>query len=184
MLSIFSITLFKIDAQSDSCNKVLYLGLGTGINNYTALLGISGSLRIHDKLFVRGGFGIGGWGNKFSIGLKYDADNNEGWTFGIGYSICPGANNVKSAMPVESGGNKKVTIDFLKASTINLTIGHNWSVGKSNIFYMEFGYAIPMQSNSWKVTDGSILSGTSKSTLNLIQPGGLIIGAGFSFGIL
>ena len=46
---------------------------------------------------------------------------------------------------------------------------------------MLFGYAIPLQSNRWRVTDGSVLSGNSESTLNMLQPGGLILGAGFAF---
>jgi hypothetical protein len=183
MLSVFSIALFKVNAQSDTCNKTLYFGLGAGINNYTALLGVSGSVRVHDKLFVRAGCGVGGWGLKYSIGLKYDAHYDEGWNFGIGYSICPGVNNVKANLQVESGVNKEVTMNYSAASTINLTVGHNWSISKSIVFYMDFGYAIPLQSTAWTVTDGSVLSKTTKSGLNLLQPGGLIIGAGITFGI-
>jgi len=46
-----------------------------------------------------------------------------------------------------------------------------------------FGYAIPLQSNRWRVTDGSVLSSTSKSVLNMSHPGGLILAAGFAFKI-
>ena len=48
---------------------------------------------------------------------------------------------------------------------------------------MLFGYAIRLQSNRWRVTDGSVLYGISKSKLNMLQPGGLILGAGFALKI-
>ena len=86
-------------------------------------------------------------------------------------------------MPVESGETKLVTINYLMASTINLTIGYNFIIGKSNIFYLETGYAIPLETSPWKVTDGSVLSSTSLEALRLIQPGGIILALGFMFGI-
>jgi hypothetical protein len=182
-LKINAQSINDTSVQSNFKHKNLYLGLGTGINNYTALLGISGSVKVYDKLFVRGGYGIGSWGNKFSIGLKYDMNYSDGWNFGIGYSICPGTGDVKMDLKVASGETKKVTADFSAASTINLTVGRNWAIGKRNIFYLDLGYAVPMQTEPWKVTDGSVLSKESKSVIKLIQPGGLIIGAGFIFGI-
>jgi len=44
-----------------------------------------------------------------------------------------------------------------------------------------FGYAIPLQANRWRVADGSALSSLNEGTLKLLQPGGLILGAGFAF---
>jgi hypothetical protein len=159
------------------------IGLGTGINNYTAIFGLSANLRIYNKLSLQGGIGIGGWGNKYSIGIKYNYYYDGGWSYGFGYSVCPGENNIKANLQVTSGTTQQVTLNYLTASTVNLKVGRSWRIGQKNTFYMEYGYAIPIQSNPWKVTDNSVLSSTSISALKLIQPGGLIIGLGFTFGI-
>lgn len=180
--------LIKLDAQNITENQPesshpLYLGVGTGIDNFTGLIGVSGTLRVYDQLAVRGGLGIGGWGYKSSIGLKYDTRDAGGWSYCLGYSYCSGLTNLKLNMELESGSTKNVQVDYLSASTLNLAIDRNWKVGKANIFYLEFGYAVPMQGKRWKITDGSAISSTSENVLKISQPGGLIFGVGFAFGL-
>jgi hypothetical protein len=130
---------------------------------------------------LRGGLGLGGWGSKYSAGLKYDTRDIGGWSYCLGYSYCPGISDLKLNMELESGGKKDVVVDYLSASTVNLALDYNWRIGKSNIFYLEFGYAVPMQTSRWNVKDGLVISSTSKSVLKMSQPGGLILGAGFAF---
>jgi hypothetical protein len=178
----------QLNAQTITENRTeqshpFYLGVGTGFDNFTGLIGVSGTLRVYDKLSIRGGLGFGGWGQKNSIGLKYDLKEVGGWSYCLGYSYCPGLNDLKLSLELASGGKKDITVDYLSASTINLAFDRNWRIGKANIFYLEFGYAIPMQSNRWRVTDGSDISSASKSVLDISQPGGLILGAGFAFRI-
>jgi hypothetical protein len=93
-----------------------------------------------------------------------------------------GIPNEKVKLQLTSGADKEVTINCLKAGTIDLTAMHSWRIG-SNYFYLEFGYGIPLQTIPWEVTDGSLLSGNSTSALDRSGPGGIIIGAGFVFGI-
>lgn len=168
--------------RSDTLPKFA-IGLGSGINNFTAIFGLSAKIRVINKLSLQGGIGLGGWGYKYSIGLIFDKHYNGGWSYGIGYSVCPGENNIKANLQVSSGTTQSVTLNYLQASTINLKAGYSWRIGEKNTFYLEFGYAIPMESSPWKVTDGSTLSNTSTSALQLIQPGGVILGLGFTFGI-
>jgi hypothetical protein len=189
LLSFSLISLFAQDGQngipkmrSDTIPK-FSIGLGTGINNYTALIGVSANLRVYNRVSVQGGVGIGGWGYKFSIGLKYDKHYNGGWSYGLGYSVCPGLNNVKANMKLESGVTQNVNLDYLKASTVNLKTGYTWRIGEMNTFYLDLGYAVPLQSGAWRVTDNSVLSGASESSIKMIQPGGIILGMGFTFGI-
>ncbi len=180
--------LFELGAQTITENRPeqshpFYLGVGTGIDNFTGVIGLSGTIGLYDKLALRGGVGLSGWGYKSSIGLKYNLNAVGGWSYCLGYSYSSGLENLKINMELESGEEKDVTINYLSASTISLAIDRNWRVGKANIFYIELGYAIPMESSRWRVTDGSVLSGTSKNILNSLQPGGLILGAGFAFKI-
>ncbi|HEY4785106.1 MAG TPA: hypothetical protein VIH57_03615 [Bacteroidales bacterium] len=181
-------TSFSINAQSTNDNKSdslpsFYLGLGTGINSYTGLLGISGNLRVYHKLFIQGGLGVGSWGSKMTIGLRYDMSYQKGWSYGIGFSSCSGLTDFKTNMELTSGIKKEVTMDLLRAYTLNLKATRNWKLGKNNTFYLEFGYAIPLQSSPWRIKDGSELSSTSIAVMNTISPGGLLIGLGFTFGL-
>lgn len=186
LLAACVLLLIRLDAQTITENQSeqshpFYLGVGTGIDNFTGTIGVSGTLKVYDKLSLRGGVGLGGWGAKSSIGLKYDTSDAGRWSYCLGYSYCPGQDNLKLNMEMSTGSKQDVTLNYLSASTINLAIDRNWRVGKANIFYLEFGYAIPMQSNRWKVTDGSSISSNSERVLNISQPGGLILGAGFAF---
>ena len=75
-------------------------------------------------------------------------------------------------------------MDLLKVRTINLTAFHNWVFKKKNKFYIEFGYAIPLDKDAYKLQDPIIiLSDKSKALLTTLQPGGIIISTGFMFGL-
>jgi hypothetical protein len=186
LLSLCLFLLIKLDAQDITENQPdeypkVYLGFGTGLDNFTGFLGVSGTLKFHEKFSVRGGTGLSGWGFKNSIGIKYDLKETGGWSYCLGYSYSPGFKGIKMDAEQESGGTREITVDYLSARTINLAVDRNWKIGKANIFYIEFGYAIPLQSNRWRVADGSALSSSNEAALNLLQPGGLILGAGFAF---
>lgn len=188
LIFMFVFLLLKLDAQIIAENRTeqshpFYLGVGTGFDNFTGLIGVSGTLRVYDKLSVRGGYGVGGWGLKSSIGLKYDHKDEGRWSYCLGYSYSSGLENLKQNFELESGDEKDISVDYLSCQTINLAVDRNWRIGKANLFYLELGYSIPLQSNRWSVTDGSALSGNSKTILNSLQPGGLILGAGFAFKI-
>jgi len=158
------------------------LGVGTGINNFTALIGPSVNFRVVKLLSLQGGLGLGGWGYKVSGGLILNTSYKGGLYFGAGYSYSPGENNLQMSLPLQSGTTQTVHLDYLAAGTINLKAGYSFRMGKVNTFYLECGYAIPMQATAWKVTDGSALASAATETLNILQPGGIILGLGFTFG--
>ena len=188
---LFSVILFSVfqnkahasnPSKTDSATK-FYLGIGAGNNAYTGILGLSGNYRIN-KLFIQSGVGFGTWGTKYSLGLRYDMKYNGGWAFGIGYSYSSGVQNVPFALDsTESKVSKKTTINYLPASTINLKVIRNWNFCNSNTFYLEFGYSIALQTEPWKVIDGTKLSDLSNSVFNFSAPGGIIFGFGFTFGL-
>ncbi len=170
------------------------VGLGGGINNYTALIGISGNVRVYNKIGLQGGLGLGLWGTKLSFGVMYNKHNNGGWSYGIGYSICSGINNIKDSLEVSTTTSigttttttkelKMVKLNFLTASTINLKASYAWVIKRRNTIYFDFGWAIPLETDPWKVTDGSVLTNNGNAVLRIFQPGGLILGAGFTLGL-
>lgn len=178
--------LIRLDAQTITENKSesahpFYLGVGSGFDNFTGFLGVSGTLKVYDNLSLRGGFGIGGWGTKTSIGVKLDSPNAARWSYNLGYSACSGLDDFLLDMELSNGQTAPVKVDYLSASTLNLAIDRNWRLGKSNLFYLEFGYALPLQGQRWEVVDGSSISANQQKVLDILQPGGIIFGAGFAF---
>ncbi len=160
-----------------------YLGIGTGINSYTGLAGISANLIIDNKLFAQGGIGLSSWGFRTSIGLRYDQSYRNGFTFGVNYIHSSGVPEIELELENSNGGTKEVSMQLKSVGAINLKTGYNWWIGKRTIFNLNVGYSIPLQSEPWIVTDGSTLSPTSQEVLKLIAPGGILLELGFSFGI-
>ena len=160
-----------------------YFGIGAGLNNYNGLFGIGAKYRIHKTFFLRAGAGIGSWGSKLSIGVIYERKHASCWSYGIGYSSCSGLRNFKTQLEtVASAPNtEEVTIDLLRASTVNLTTSYNWYFRRKKIFYLEFGLAVAVESEPYSVKSASVLTDNSKRALRLLQPGGLIFGLGFMF---
>jgi hypothetical protein len=178
--------LIRLEAQNITENKSdnahpFYLGVGTGFDNFTGMVGVSGTLYVVDNLAIRGGLGIGGWGAKKSIGLKLDSRNDGKWSYNLGYSVASGLDDASVELETNNGQTSKVKVDLLSASTLNLAIDRNWRIGRSNNFYLEFGYAIPMQGQRWKMVEGYYTTNNGAKVLDIMQPGGIILGAGFAF---
>jgi len=174
----------KSASQSDSGSTV-YLGVGSGINNDVGIIGIGGKVKLYRTLFIRGGAGISTWGTKLTIGVKYERKHTRCWGYSLSYSSCSGLKDFKSQL--ETAGNppvtKDVTLDLLRASAVNAAASYNWYLRRNKLIYIEFGYSIPIETDPYIVKDGSVLTETSKAVLRMIQPGGLIIGFGFMFGL-
>jgi len=180
--------LIRLDAQSITENKSddshpFSLGVGTGFDNFTGLVGVTGTLRVSDMLSLRGGFGVGGWGTKSSVAIKFDKGEKSKWAYVLGYTANSGLKDFKTELETSSGSKRDVALDLLSTSTLNLAFDRNWRVGRRNLFYLEFGYAVPLQGQRWKITDGTTISGNSEQAVNMAQPGGIIFGAGFAFGL-
>ncbi|HXP48918.1 MAG TPA: hypothetical protein VN922_03130 [Bacteroidia bacterium] len=174
--------------NSSSADSVprFYLGLGTGLNNYVGIIGIGAELRTIDPLLVRAGIGIGTWGTKITIGLRYELHHTSGWVFGVSYSNCSGLSNFKTNLQVDSAGNstnKNVTLNLNDVGVLNLTATYNWVFHRRNKFFLEFGWSVPLQTNPYSVQDGSVLTPASEQVIGLLEPGGLIIGIGVMFGL-
>jgi hypothetical protein len=171
--------------QKDEPLPSFSIGLGLGINNYTGLFGVSTGIKIAEKLSLRGGLGIGMWGAKYTIGLKYNMRNNGGWSYGIGYSYCSGSDNMEMPSYDDNGNktDKKYTIKLLSASTVDFTATRSWKIGRRNTFYLDMGYAIALNNKPWKFVTGNPMTEFDESVYQIYSPGGLIFGFGFTFGL-
>jgi hypothetical protein len=185
VLTIIGLSANAQFTHSDSlaAHTKFYLGIGSGVNNYTGMVGLSANYRIYRKLFFQAGVGLGGWGYKYLFGLRYDDKYGKGWSYGLGYSSATGITNEKLSLKDQSGNSHKDTLDLEKAGTINLKLTHIWVIHHKNTFYMEFGYAIPLQSNPWKPVGKTPLTDNDLAVLRMMSPGGIIFGLGFTFGL-
>lgn len=178
-----SVTLFaepKIIFNADSLPK-LYVGAGFGLNNSSGVIGIVANYRLIDRLFAQGGFGLGLWGFKYTVGLKYDFNYLSGFSAGMGMSFTPGSADFSDELET-TDGVKTVNYDRLTANTFNLKGSYNWILTRSLSVYLDLGYAITLKKDPWKLNDPVTLTSNAKYDLNLETPGGVIVGFGFLFG--
>lgn len=157
-----------------------YLILSSGIDNYTGILGVGALFPFKDQFALRAGLGIGGWGGKLSLGVKYQDLVESGWGFGLGYSLCTGVKEIDLQLQDQSGNTRTVNMDLKQVGSVNLTVNRNWVFKRGNVFYLESGYAIPVGgSDYYAINDGSILSSNEELILQIMRPGGLILALGF-----
>lgn len=194
ILLVVALIGFGISAQAQeqateptNTPRKFYLGFSTGFNQGTGLIGITGEYLVAKNLTVNGVIGLGTWGFKTTGGLKYYLDYPGKWAFGVGYSYSSGVDDVPVNLQEDfvqgQSGNQTVNFNLLPASTVNISAIKYFLLGKQkkNRFHLEFGYAIPTSTNRYE-TDAMLTSDGTRF-MKILQPGGLLLGAGFSFGL-
>lgn len=188
-LSLITLTFFLFSAQAQDNFKLrqTFLGFGTGINNNCGLLGIGLEQFVTEKTSLFGAAGIGTWGGKVTGGVRFYLDGKTGNAFGISYSSATGGKDVEveiDAMVNNTKQKVKEKFDFKPVSALNLTWMKHWQVSNKSRFNLELGYSINISGeNNFTSKSGLLLTDQSKAAMNFLQPGGIIIGLGFSFGI-
>jgi hypothetical protein len=159
-----------------------YLGLGTGLESFSGVIGITGDFRVANNFFLRAGAGIGSWGGKLSFGIRNEAKTNNSIGYGVYISRATGLKDFTTSLETTSG-TQDVKLQLMPGFTLNPTISYKWLIHNLHRFFIEAGYAIPLQTDPWKVKDGSELTETSKSALRILSPGGFSFGLGFQFAL-
>lgn len=167
---------------ASSPKPAFFLGLGTGIESFSGLIGITGDLRAINNLFIRAGAGIGSWGGKLSIGVRNESKVGNSIGYGIYLSRATGLKSFTYNMETTSG-KKDVKMELQPGFTLNPTISYKWMIRDLHRFFIEAGYAIPLQTDPWKITDGSELTTDSKNMMHILAPGGFSLGMGIQFAL-
>jgi hypothetical protein len=164
-----------------------YLGLGMGINNYSGLIGIGLEMPIMPPFTIFGQAGIGTWGTKIGGGLRYYQNPGlYGSAWAIGYSRASGLTDFEVELEIENPKrNSTVLLDLERVGTINFDYSYNLKIGSKSKFSFHVGYAFALNNEDNYVlkTSGVQLSTTSKQTLKMMQPGGLLLGLALMFGM-
>ncbi len=174
------------DAQINEIqkSKSLFLGVGLGINDY----GFGGVLElpVAEKLALFGNIGLGGWGYKIGGGIGfYPSKVPYKSSVSIGYAFASGFDEFETELNVEPNNqSEKVMLRLNHIGTVNLVYSYNIHLGKSSKFVVSAGYAIPLTDNTYDLkSPGVVLTETSKQVIDIMAPGGLILGIRFMFGI-
>jgi len=164
-----------------------YIGVSTGLNNNIGLLGICFDVPVGKNYSVDGGVGISTWGYKFAASGKYYLQPcQRGWAFGAGVTYSTGLQNTQQNLENTNNVTEEVGLNLHPQTNIFLAAYRYWNLGqKYNRVYLELGWSAPLTSGSrFDQVSGEPINATSVSTMNLLSPGGLIIGFGFSFGVM
>ncbi len=186
-LIIFSTVISFVHAQSDTWQQNIkqpdvYIGLASGMESFAGLIGITADFRARNNFYLRAGAGIGSWGGKISIGIRNEKKAEKSIGYGCFVSWASGLKDFTTSLETTSG-TKDVKLDLLATYTIVPSINYKWVLKNGNRFFLEGGYAVPLDETAWKVKDGSILTDSSKNMMKILQPGGLSLGLGFQFAL-
>jgi len=180
--SIFVITLLLFAGFNNLQAQKCYLGAGAGINNSSGMLGVSFEAPINNNFSAKLAAGLGGWGTKISIAAKYYKEFPSSMSFGIGYSTASGSRNFEYKTELADGTMSKEKFNLKRAHMIDFTIGKSW--GQKVRFNVECGYSLKIAGGDYEHLNATQdLSDDSKEFLDLVSPGGLIIGLGLTFAL-
>ncbi len=161
-----------------------YLGLSTGINNMVGLLGAQVEIVANKHLVAGAGIGLSTWGTKWELNLQYYTQGWYKFYMKGGYSRNSGLEDFETELELQNGSTEYVLLDLNPVGNVFFTAGYAWKVGKRNKFYIEGGYAIPLDTEDYYTLHYPVeLSNTSEQVLQIMRPGGLVIALGINFAI-
>lgn len=188
LLSAISISsyaqLYENKPPKEIINNQNFLGFGIGFNEYG--LGGSFEFALTEKVAGFGNVGIGLWGYKLGAGVSiYPKGEPYGSSFSFGYAHATGLDEVEAEMQIEPNDQTETVLMNLEdCGTFNIVYSYNFKVGQKNKFALSAGYAIPLQEAPYTIqTPGIELNDISEKVMEFMQPGGLIFGLKFMFGL-
>ena len=167
-------------------SPAVYITTSTGINNNTGLLGFSFDVPVSSNVVIDGGVGASTWNSKVYAGVKYYLKPHQrGFAFGTGLTYCTGLYDDKHTLQTIYGANEPIEYNKNPQTNILFAAYRYWTLGrKYNRFYLELGWSVPLTGGD-KITqlNGYPITANTRSNLAFWAPGGLILAAGFSFGV-
>ncbi|MFI5220898.1 MAG: hypothetical protein ACHQK8_01130 [Bacteroidia bacterium] len=170
-----------------------YISIGTGINYNTGILGVQFEKKFTQSFAGYLGAGLGSWGYKLTLGTRMYYGETRSSAFSFSYTYVTGASGVQANLYVVdsaylTGQGKQIPVkyDMNPVSVVNASWLKYWKMGKKSRFNIELGYSFLVNSNTeanYTLKDKIVLTDASKAAFKIIQPGGIMVGIGFSFGL-
>lgn len=162
-----------------------YIGTSSGINNINGLLGIHIERLTVDKLSLIGAIGLGTWGYKLSGGMRLYQHFPKQFFLGAALSYHSGVREIEFSTQSNPDTTEVHPFTFHPSINLPISLGYQGAISNDKIrFHIEVGYSIKLHCSGWESLDGDVtIDETSKDILYILQPGGIIFGAGMSFGL-
>jgi hypothetical protein len=173
----------NVSVNENQARPFLYLGPGLSANEYG--FGLTTEVPISNRYSVNANLGLGGWGFKVGGSFNfYPVDVSKKSEFSLGFSWASGLKDFETDLWIYPYGDlKTVNLDLNPVSTINATYTYNLKVGKTCKLGFTAGYALSLNSEpAWVLNSTDPLNRDSKSLLDILQPGGMILGVKFVIG--
>jgi hypothetical protein len=179
MRNIVLLVIGLVGGVPAACAQKSYVGLATGINNYTGILGAGIQVGLTPQWSLRGGAGVGSWGTKVTGGVLFSPTSKSKWKINAAFSSASGVDDIELDLDTD-GGNKLVLLNLNRQGLVNLSLVRFYENKKSRGFVLEFGYSfIAGPATFYTVKDGSSLASSSIRLLNVLRPGGFTLGMGY-----
>lgn len=169
--------------RQESCPK-FYIGLSTGINNQSGILGVNFDIPVTTQFSLGTGLGFSSWGYKtYGEGRFYFKECNRGWALGAGVTYNTGIRDIPLEMPTTIG-TTEVIMDWEPMANVMFSAYHFFNLGRGgHRFYLQLGWSQALNNAPYTVKSFHTLTSEGETAMNLLSPGGLIFAFGFSFGL-
>ncbi len=172
----------KAKEQLPVCPRV-FVGPSLGINNNGGAFANNVEVGVDSHISLGAGFGLGFWGLKGYIeGKYYFKECYKGWAVGLAVTRAGGLGEV---IYEDSLGTfpQSVIMRTLPQTNIALQGYRYFKLGRRHRFHICGGYSFETTLRKFVVVGSNNPSRTLAQTVNIMAPGGIIIGCGFSFGL-
>ncbi|MCB0698006.1 MAG: hypothetical protein KDC07_11610, partial [Chitinophagaceae bacterium] len=144
--------------NNSSCSK-FYIGLSTGINNESGLLGVNFDVPVTGYFSLGAGLGLSSWGYKsYGEARFYFSECNRGWALGLGATYNTGLQDMIVEMPTTIG-TTDVTMDWQPVANIMFSGYRFFNLGRGgHRFYLQLGWSQRMNSTPYVVTSNHVLT--------------------------
>ena len=165
------------------------LGLSSGINNPSGILGIDFEFPVKKYITLNTGLGWSSWGNKIHLDGKYFFNRRQlGWAMTGGFAYNSGVYNFRARLRTENNGRVPVTINMQPIGTFYLGCCKYYRLGRTgNRYFFSGGYNFPLIPPTYQsyhiVYNGPALAAQSSRYMKLREPGGIMLGTGILFGL-
>ncbi|OSZ81898.1 hypothetical protein CAP35_01100 [Chitinophagaceae bacterium IBVUCB1] len=181
---LFATSLFAQRGYNESCPK-LYTGFSLGMENPNGFIGFNFDVPVTQRFSLGTGAGLSTWGLKaFGEGRVYFKDCNRGPAIGLGATYNTGLSTLSTTLPTTTG-DRDVSLVFEPSTNAFVSLYYFWNIGRrGHRIHTNIGYSYRFTDPVYRITDGSELTSDGKTAIDVLAPGGFMVGFGMSFGVL
>jgi hypothetical protein len=165
-----------------------FFGASLGINSPAGFPGLRVSTKVGSETLIDFGAGLGTWGYKAGANVIFRVRENTRLCPMVGLAAASGQNQrvvpleVTDTSGVKSVRDVKATYD--PAFLVNVGTQIQFMIKAKHRFFIEAGFSVRVAGGDFRIHEQYYkLTQASENLLNGFSPGGVMLGAGFQFGL-